>query len=375
MPGRVIPSLPNARLLFPEQPELTFDLLNSCLHVLDPTPPQFTLTENLLATGPQRIKLCAFLFKRTIHFGPLGLDLGRQLVLGHHRCLQFGHLRLRLRNPRAVRTRFGGEINILTGIPRPIQMLHPVALPLPAQCLACLSLERAHALGHLINDVGYPRQVYFRQTELVEGLFALAFVFGDSGSLFKNRPPFHRIGRQNLVDLPLHQKGIGNLPYPRIHKQVLDILQPAYLTVDEIVTPLIPCDSTDNLNLMKLCAKLPLAIGEHQFDLTKRKRLPVLGSCEDNILHLAPTQGLGALFSKDPADGIHDVALSTAIRPNHSGHSRPEIQLSRISKAFETVQCYGFEKHRDSQTPEILIRMAQSTNSKAHRDKGCMQSG
>src|SRR4029077_7759755 len=66
---------------------------------------------------------------------------------------------------------------------------------------------------------------------------------------------------------------------------------------------------------------------------------------EDHVGHFAAAQALGALLAEDPADGIDDVGLAAAVRPDDGRDPRREIELRLVGKALETDQFQSFE-HR-----------------------------
>ena len=68
----------------------------------------------------------------------------------------------------------------------------------------------------------------------------------------------------------------------------------------------------------------------------------MVSALEDDVLHLAAAQRLGALFAQYPANAVGDVGLATAIRTHDRGHSRFKTKGSRVGERFETVQFESF---------------------------------
>jgi len=93
-----------------------------------------------------------------------------------------------------------------------------------------------------------------------------------------------------------------------------------------------------DLDLVKLAAELLLAIGQEQRDFAQLRRFAGVGALENDVLHLAAAQGLGALFAQHPADGVGDVGLAAAIGTDDGGDAGFETQRRRVRKGLKTVQ-------------------------------------
>jgi len=60
---------------------------------------------------------------------------------------------------------------------------------------------------------------------------------------------------------------------------------------------------------------------DHQRHFGHSQGLPQFGAVEDHVFHFFTAQRLGALFSQDPQDGIHDVALAASVRTDDRRHA------------------------------------------------------
>ena len=76
---------------------------------------------------------------------------------------------------------------------------------------------------------------------------------------------------------------------------------------------------------------------ETQPDFGRRRRLPCVAAAEEHVFHPLAAQALGALLTHHPRDGVGDVALAAAVRPDDGGHALVEGQLRAIGKRFEPV--------------------------------------
>jgi hypothetical protein len=109
-------------------------------------------------------------------------------------------------------------------------------------------------------------------------------------------------------------------------KSLLDVLQPAGLAVEVILALAVAMHAAHDLDLVKIAAELFLALGQQQRDLADLRRLAALGALEDDVLHLAAAQGLGALLAEHPADRVGDVALAAAVGPDDGGDAGFEAE-------------------------------------------------
>ena len=65
--------------------------------------------------------------------------------------------------------------------------------------------------------------------------------------------------------------------------------------------------------------------------------LPCLCPGEDHILHAASAQLLCALLSKDPADGICNIAFTAPVRPHDAGDPVVEFKINFMCKGLKAL--------------------------------------
>ena len=66
---------------------------------------------------------------------------------------------------------------------------------------------------------------------------------------------------------------------------------------------------------------------------------------EDDVLHLAAAQRLGALLAEHPGDRVDDVGLARAVRADDAGDARLEAQRGRRGEGLEALQREALEVH------------------------------
>ena len=118
----------------------------------------------------------------------------------------------------------------------------------------------------------------------------------------------------------------------------MDVLQAAGLAIKVVFAAAVAGHPAHDLDLVELAAELLLALGHDQGDLGELGRLAGVGALEDDVLHLAAAQGLGALLAQHPADGVGDVALAAAVGTDDGGHTGLETEGRVVGEAFEAVK-------------------------------------
>jgi hypothetical protein len=72
-----------------------------------------------------------------------------------------------------------------------------------------------------------------------------------------------------------------------------------------------------------------------------------LASVEDDVLHRDAAEALDALLPEDPRDGVRDVALAAAVRPDDPRHAALEIQFLLVAEGLEADDLDLIETHEN----------------------------
>ena len=79
-----------------------------------------------------------------------------------------------------------------------------------------------------------------------------------------------------------------------------------------------------------------VGIDQRERDLGHAERLALARAGKDHVLHFCPAQGPGRLLAEHPTDGIEDVRLTAAIRPDDGGHTLAgQGELGAVAKGLE----------------------------------------
>ncbi|CAB4541013.1 unannotated protein [freshwater metagenome] len=131
----------------------------------------------------------------------------------------------------------------------------------------------------------------------------------------------------------------------RVGKQFLDIEQSAGLAIDGVVRTTIAEHRARNSDFGVLNGKRPIGVINGQHDFGTAKRCALSGSSEDDVVHLAATQRLGALLAHHPGEGIHHIGFTRAVGAHHARNARFEAQRRRRCEGFESSHCQTFQMH------------------------------
>ncbi len=92
--------------------------------------------------------------------------------------------------------------------------------------------------------------------------------------------------------------------------------------------------------------RAPSVLSIVRADLGPAQRGASGGAGEDDVLHLAAAQALGALLAHDPRQGVDDVGLARAVGAHDARDARLEVQRRRGREGLESPQGEALEVHR-----------------------------
>ena len=367
----------------------------------------------------QRLSVLAVEFELLL--AAVDIELASVRLLAHGRRAAVG---LRLLDPKPAERRFGGgqsggrggfalarlrqtragSLDVCSQLAVPLReedflpAAQLVAQPLVPPRLRRLPLQRAPLLVQLEDDVVDTKQVLLRRLELQLGGAAARPVLGDARRLVDELTPIGRAGAENHADLALLDDRVGLCAETRVHQQLVDIPQPAHLSVNQVFALTGPveaprhldvaCERLDHLREMAVAVTVPVAVavpvalgvmmpvavavggrelhqarrlgcteriarsfrrrreaGQAQADFGGGAGSPGVAAIEDDVLHPVAAQALGALLSEHPRDRIGDVALAAPVRSDDGSDALVEGELSAIGERFETGDFEAFETH------------------------------
>jgi len=303
----------------------------------------------------------------------------RTLELRHTRSggrLTFPHLA----QPRARAVNRGGELAVPSGEEHLLPAAQLVAQALIPARFRRLALQRAALFLHLEDDVVDAREVLLGRIELQLGGPAARLVLGDARRLLDQLPAVGWARAEDQPDLSLLDDRVGLGPEAGVHQELVDILQPADLAVDQVLALPRSIQAPDHFDLAirdlgvtvavrsAIYGRVPVAvdvlepvclvmrpvagrcghgrdIGQQQLHLGGAGGLARIAAAEDHVLHLVAAQALRALLAQHPRDGVGDVALAAPVRTDDRGDPLVEGKLRPIGKGLEAGDLEALQAH------------------------------
>ena len=118
----------------------------------------------------------------------------------------------------------------------------------------------------------------------------------------------------------------------------MDVLESAGRAIDQILRLAVAKDAAGDADFVPLDSQLLLALGKSHGDLGHIVRLARVGAIENDIGHLAATEGLCRLLTKHPPDGVKHVRFATTVRADNGCHPAMEPQGGLGGKGLESDQ-------------------------------------
>ena len=167
----------------------------------------------------------------------------------------------------------------------------------------------------------------------------------DAGRLLDEGAAVLGLGVQHRVEPALADDDVHLAADAGVGEQLLDVQQPARVAVDLVLTLAGAEHPAGDRDLGVVDRQSTVAVVDRQRHLGAAQRRPAGGAGEDDVLHLAATQGLGALLAEHPGDGVDDVGLAGAVRAHHTGDARLQPQRRSGGEGLEALDREALEVH------------------------------
>ncbi len=176
-----------------------------------------------------------------------------------------------------------------------------------------LPAERLELAADLGEQVGQPGQVAVGGVELAERLLLALAVLEDAGRLLDEAAPVLRGRVQDRVELALPDDDVHLAADAGVAEQLLDVEQSAGLGVDGVLGPAVAEHRAADRDLGVVDRQRTVGVVDRQLHLGATERRAAGRTGEDDVLHLAAAQALGALLAHHPGEGVDDVGLAGAV--------------------------------------------------------------
>ena len=208
-----------------------------------------------------------------------------------------------------------------------------------------LAAERAELAADLTGEVVDPGEVGLHRLELAERLLLALAVLEDAGGLLDEAAALLGGRAQHGVELALADDDVHLAADAGVGQQLLDVEQPAGGAVDGVLGAAVAEHRPRDRDLGVVDRQRAVGVVDGQADLGAAQRRPAGGAGEDDVLHLAAAQALGALLPHHPGEGVDDVGLARAVGADDAGDARLEAQRGRRGEGLEALQGQALEVH------------------------------
>ena len=208
-----------------------------------------------------------------------------------------------------------------------------------------LAAERFQLAAQFGGQVGQPGQVRRHRLELADRLFLALTVFEHTGGFLDEGPTVLRPGFQDLVELALADDDVHLAADSGVAQQLLDVHQTASAAVDFVFAGAVTEHPAGDRHLGVLDRQRVVGVVDGDSDLSTAQRGPRRGAGEDDVLHLAAAQRLGALLAHHPGQRVDNIGLTRAVGPDNCGDTGLKPQSRRRCEGFETLQRQALEVH------------------------------
>ncbi len=275
--------------------------------------------------------------------GGLALQGAERLAAGGDRLLDLGPARAQRGLVGDLLLERGGQLDQLVGEQAGAGVAHVGLDGHGAAGDLGLLAERAELAPDLGGEVADAGEVGLHRVELAERLLLALAVLEDAGGLLDEAAPV--LGRrvQHLVELALPDDDVHLPADAGVRQQLLDVEQPGGGAVDRVLRAAGAEHRPRDRDLGVLDRQRAVGVVDGQRHLGPAQRGAAGGAGEDDVLHLAAAQALGALLAHHPGQGVHDVGLARAVRADDAGDAGLEPQGGGRREGLEALQREGLE--------------------------------
>ncbi len=242
-----------------------------------------------------------------------------------------------------LRRQLPGQLVTLLQTQGNAQLTQPAGVLLVALCLGRLQFHAAQLLLHLVDDVAQPLHVLIDALQFAQRLGLAGLEAADAGRLLEDGAPVLRGRLQQHVHAALLDDAVSVRAGAAAQEQVLDVLEPADLLVDEVFALAAAVDAARDLHFLGVGGQDAAAVVKGHGDLRQAQAAPRRRAVEDHVRHLAAAQALGALLAQNPAHRIDNVRLTRPIWSHNCGDAVAEVEDRPVCEALEARQFESLE--------------------------------
>ena len=217
------------------------------------------------------------------------------------------------------------------------------------------------------DDVFHAGEVVAHVRKALFAFFLARAVFDDARSLFKNAAPVLALLGEDFVDAALPDDGIALFAHARVAEKLDNILEPASGFVDVVfaLAASIHAPGDDHFGIIHAQRMILVVKDERHFAIAHAFAL--LRAVEDDVLHLAAAQCLGALFAEHPAHRVGQIGFAAAVRPDNAGDAFVKDDDRAFRERLKAVNFQSFQPHLCDPFPYPRTRVSLSLMQRLQR--------
>jgi len=208
-----------------------------------------------------------------------------------------------------------------------------------------LAPERLELATQLGGQIGEPGQIRRGRVQFSQRLLLALAMFEHTGGLLDEGASVLRAGLEDLGEPTLTDDDVHLPADAGVAEQFLDVEQPAAIAVDLVLAGAVTIHPAGYRHLGILDRQGLVGVVDGQGDLGAAQRCPRRGAGEDDVLHFAAAQRLGALFAHHPGERVDDIGFTRPVGTHHAGDTRLETQSRRRGEGLEALERQTLEVH------------------------------
>ena len=208
-----------------------------------------------------------------------------------------------------------------------------------------LAAQRPELATDLAREVLHAGEVGLHRLELAQRAFLALAVLEDAGRLLDEAAALLGGGAQHGVELALADDDVHLAADAAVAQQLLHVEQAARGAVDRVVGAAVAEHRAGDRHLGVVDRQRAVGVVDRQGHLGAAERRAAGGAGEDDVLHLAAAQRLGALLPHHPRERVDDVGLAGAVGAHDAGDARLEPQVGRRGEGLEALQGEALDVH------------------------------
>ena len=209
-----------------------------------------------------------------------------------------------------------------------------------------LAPERLELAADLGEQVGQAGQVAVGGVELAERLLLALAVLEDAGGLLDEAAAVLGGRVQDRVELALPDDHVHLAADAGVAEQLLHVEEAAAAAVDGVLGAAVAEHRAADRDLGVVDRQRAVGVVDGELHLGATQRRTAGGAGEDDVLHLAAAQALGALLAHHPGERVDDVGLARAVGPDDAGDAGLELERRGGREGLEALERQALQVQR-----------------------------